>query len=149
MIKSYLLSIVISSINHEIVSFQETPICVKPIWQFLDTSVYKQIQSYCTCCVQNLRLIPHRNFFHWCQTSLCVRSVARSRLIKNVRCKNGCAVSRIGKVGLLFVFMIVSNHCYANNSFWISFSLEQFILRAVNTQRPIEKGAHVKLMFTR
>ena len=54
------------------------------------------------------------------------------------------AVSRIGKVDLL-----VSNHCYANNFFWISFSLEQVILRAVSTQWPIEKGAHVKLMFTR
>ena len=53
-----------------------------------------------------------------------------------------------GSVYYLFL-MIVSNHCYANNSFWISFSSEQFILRAVSTQRAIEKGAHVKLMFTR
>ena len=37
-------------------------------------------------------------------------------LLKNVRCKNGCAVSSIGKVDLLFGF---------NDS--ISFSLEKFI----------------------
>ena len=33
-----------------------------------------------------------------------VKSVVRSRLLKNVRCKNGYALSSIGKVDLLFGF---------------------------------------------
>ena len=47
----------------EIVNFQETPICVKPIQkgcQFVDTSV--QTRNYCTC-VPNFRLIPRRKYF--------------------------------------------------------------------------------------
>ena len=49
-------------------------------------------------------------------------------MLKNVRCKNGYAVSSIGKVGFYYlVLTIVSNHCYTNNFFSINFTLEQFI----------------------
>ena len=45
-----------------------------------------------------------------------VRSVVRSTLLKNVRFKNGCAVSSIGKVNLLFGF----NNRLDNN--WVKYS---------------------------
>ena len=92
------------SYNSEIASFQETPTCVKSVWkgcQFLDTSV--QTQSYCTC-VPNFKLILEEEIFYLCLKLRCVRSAVRSRLLRNVRCKNGCAMSSIGKVDLLFGF---------------------------------------------
>ena len=92
------------SYNIEIASFQETPIYVQSIQkgcQFLDIIV--QTQGYCTC-VPNFRLIPERIFFYLCPKLRCVISMVRSRLLKNVRCKNGSAVSSIGKFNLLFGF---------------------------------------------